>query len=663
MPRAPGYGMAGLRGIVEGNPSQNVTNQLQNDPKFRPHQNQGPSYMNQMVGLMNQLPGQLPAWHQQAQNMFGQAGGALNQMGNVAGQMSNWGTQNPYAQQLQGGLNQMQQGGFNQGQLGQFMGQFNPVGGGGQMPQPGQRPPSGTVGPGGMPPPTHRDAAGYYDWRGGQAGMPPMPGGGPQLNSPINAGGQAPPPPTQGPGTGLQGQMGGGGGMPPQPPAGGNQWGVGLNQAQPMNTLGGFVGQQSNVPTPQDPQAGAGAGYINQLLGSGTATPQGFGGYGGQVEQARTAQLQNAMGMLQAPGISQQERGDLFAAEFDPVQRAIEQQTGRSMEALSARGMGQSSAALGNINQAAQQQLAGAAQGIGAGITGRHLDLAQRQREAGLGNLQNLISTGQTGTLGAGQLGQSGQQIAGQYNLGLGNLGLGSEQMGAQTGLAMNEQQMAAQNQQFSQDSARAGLDLSRYQTEQGFNMDQYKADLQGAVQKGQLDEQTAARLGNQALQQRGQDIQAGLGTLGYGLEAQNMQNQANQAYVNSILGAGGQNLQALQGAGGLYGNLAGQAGGFGFGMEDLYRDPMMQQTGYINQRNLQQRQLDAQNQGGGIGGFLGSLGGMAAGSVLGPLGSAAGGALGNSLFGGGQQGGAYLNPNAIGVPPMGLQENRNWRP
>jgi hypothetical protein len=543
-------------------------------------------------------------------DQFGAMGGAA---GNLAGNLANFNSQNPFQMQQNYALNQMAGGGFNPQMLQQFQNQFNPntgTGMGGGMPQPtgGGWPMLPT-----QPPPQPSPQTGITGYEGLQKGF----GGGMQGGGmPFAPGVQ----PQAGGGGQPQPQMGGGapGGMVGGQPQPTNPFGVGLNQAAGPGTTTGFTGTPTNAPTPQAPTQGAGGQFLGNMF---------TGGFGADVGQARQAQLSGLLGQTQAPGMTQAQQDQMFAAQYDPAKQAINEAQNNALAQLSARGMGRSSAGVGNVETGRMRALGSAAQQAGANVTGQNLNLTQRQSEFGLGGL--------------GQF--AGQGIQGA--LGVGGLGLGSEQLGTGNQLAMNQQNMAAQNQQFAQDNARAGLDLARYQTEQGFNMQQYRTDLQAAVQKGQLDEATAGRMAQNALQ-----------TTQQGLQAQGMQNQNNQALMNATLGAGGQNLQAMLGAGGLYGNIMGQLGGAGMGTQQLYQGGLENAAGRLQQQELLRMQMQAQDRaGGGLGGFLGGLAGTAAGSFLGPVGAAAGGALGSNLFGGGNPsttgGGAnpYWNPFGMG--------------
>ena len=555
-----------------------------------------PSQFDLNPAIMGNLQQQGQDWL----NQFGQAG---QNMGNIAGNLGNWNTQNPYQGQLGAALNQMAGGGFNQDWLSQFQAANNPnnqgygggnYGGGGT---PGwQNLPTQSA-----PPPSPQTNIGFGNGNTGQ--YPQNPGGSPPSGMPFAPGVQ----PQQGGGA-PGGQVGG------QPS---NPFGVGLNQAQSPGTTTGFTGTPTTAPTPQAPTQGAGGAYNANMLGGGQQAAGQFGGFGADVGTAQQAQLGGLLNQAQGTGMSQQQQDQMFAAQYDPAAQAINQSQNNALSQLSARGMGRSSAGVGNVEGERMQALGNVAQQAGANVTGQNLALQQQQAQFGLSGLGQYAGQGMQGALGAGNLQNQMQGTANQMNLGMGNLGLGSEQLGTGNQMQMNQQQMQAQQQQFQQDNARAGLDLARYQTEQGFNMQQYQADLQARVASGQLDEQTAARMANNALQ-----------TTQLGLQAQGMQNQNNQALINSLLGAGnqnldysGQNLQAQLGAGGLYGNQMGQLGGQGMNAQQLYQMVLNQQAN----RNLQ----NDLSQGGGIGGFFGNLIGTGAGAFTGGLGYGLGSGLG----------------------------------
>ncbi len=425
---------------------------------------------------------------------------------------------------------------------------------------------------------------------------------------------------------GGTGQPQAGGGAPGGQVGGGvsNPFGVGLNQAAGPGTTTGFTGTPTTAPTPQAPTQGAGGQYLGGMLGGGQQAAGQFGGFGADVGQARQAQLGGLLGQAQAPGMTEAQQGQMFSAQFDPAKQAIGESRNTALAGLSARGMGRSSAGVGNVETGAARALGSAAQQAGANVTGQNLALTQRQSEFGLGGLGGFAGQGMQGALGAGGLQNQMQGTANQMNLGMGGLGLGSEQLGTGNQLAMNQQNMQAQSQQFQQDNARAGLDLARFQTEQGFNMEQYQTELNAAVQGGRLDEQTAARMAQNALQ-----------TTQQGLQAQGMQNQANQALMNATLGMGGQaldysgqNLQGQQAGGGMFGNLMGQYGGMGMNTQQLYQQ-------MLNAEANRQAQTNMQQQGGGFGGFAGTVLGGGLGFFLGgPAGAAAGGQIGGQAGG-----------------------------
>jgi hypothetical protein len=504
------------------------------------------------------------------------------QAGNVAGNLANWNAQNPFQFQQNYALNQMAGGGFNADQLQAFQNQFNPNTGqpGGGQPQAGGGWPNLPTQP--PPPPSPQVQIGMGN---GAGGFPPNPGGGipPTIGAPMAPGTQ---PQTGAGGQTQQPQQGGGapggtvGGQPSNP------FGVGLNQAAGMGTTNQFTGTPTTAPTPQAPTTGAGGQFTNALLG---------GGFGADVGTAQQAQLSGLLNQAQGQGMSQAQQDQMFAAQYDPAAQAINESQNQALAQLSARGMGRSSAGVGNVEGERMQALGNVAQQAGANVTGNQLALQQQQAQYGLSGL--------------GQFAGQGIDAA----LGMGNLGLGTEQLGTGNQLAMNQQQMQAQQQQFQQDNARAGLDLQRYQTEQGFNMQQYEADLSAAVASGRLDEQTAARMAQNAIQ-----------TTQQGLQAQQMQNMNNQALMNAALGAGGQaldysgqNLQAQMGAGGMYGDLTGQFGNLGLGAQDIYQGSLDAQSQQRARERAARRQANAAMWGGigqlggaGIGAFGGGGGG-----------------------------------------------------
>lgn len=609
---------------------------------WSPPAGQTPVHVDQQIAQNPTLLGNL---QQQGQGWLNQAGQYGQQMGDVAGGLANWNAQNPFMQQQQSALNQMAGGGFNPQQLQDFQNMFNPNTGqpGGGAPPPGMPyapgagggglpgyqggggQPGGTqtggfnpYAGGGQPQPQPGGMGGMQDYlqqqQGGGApgGMPFAPGAGSSLQGlqtdpgvsaqaaaggflSAGQGGQALPQAgggydpysNFGRGRTQQPQQGGGapggqvgGGQPQQPTNGGgapggggasNPFGVGLNQAAGPSTTTGFTGTPTTVPSP-----GAGGQYNAAMLGGGQQAAGQFGGFGADVGTAQQAQLGGLLNQAQAPGMNQAQQDQMFASQYDPAKQAINEAQNRALAQGSARGMGRSSALVGNVEGERMQALGSAAQQAGANVTGQNLALGQRQSEFGLGGLGQFAGQGMQGALGAGSLQNQMQGTANQMNLGMGNIGLGTEQ-----------QNMQAQQQQFQQDNARAGMDLARYQTEQGFNMDQYKTDLNAAVQSGQLDEQTAARMAQNALQ-----------TTQQGLQAQGMQNQANQAYMNAALGAGGQaldysgqNLQGQMAGGGMYGNAMGQFGGMGMDAYQMQQDFLGQIT--QNQWQAYQNQYD----------------------------------------------------------------------
>lgn len=482
---------------------------------------------------------------------------------------------------------------------------FAPGAGGGGLAAPAL-PQSGGGAPGGSP--FGNPYQGVTDEYGGARtssyqGPPPQQGGGGQPQLPQNGGGapggqvgglsganpyQSGGDRPQQPAGGLTGPVvdysqydpsqnrySGGGGQTQQPQAGGqsgggasNPFGVNLNQAGAPGTTTGFTGTPTTAPTPQAPTQGAGGQFNADLLGGGQQAAGQFGGFGADVGTAQGAQLSGLLNQAQGQGMTQAQQDQMFAAQFDPAQQAIQQAQNQSTANLSARGMGRSSAGVGNIATGAMNALGNVAQQAGANVTGNQLALQQQQSQFGLQGLGQFAGQGIGAALGQGSLENQMQGTANQMNLGMGNLGLGTEQLGTGNQLQMNQQQMQAQSQQFEQDNARAGMDLARYQTEQGFNMQQYQTDLQAQVASGQLDEQTAARMAQNALQ-----------TTQQGLQAQGMQNQNNQALMNAALGLGnqaldysGQNLQGQAAGGGLYSDLAGQFGNLGLGAQDIYQ-------------------------------------------------------------------------------------------
>ncbi len=497
---------------------------------------------------------------------------------------------------------------------------LNPTGGqmgglGGTPPGGGQPPPVGGAQPQAGAAPQQQQAGGgtvganLTPGTGGGTATYTPPGGQPQQ---PQAGGGAPGGGLQATGGGLPAGGGGydtrmpdfltGGGQPQQPPpaaggAGGqpgggatNPFGVNLNQAAGPGTTTDFTGTQTTAPTPQAPGQGAGGAYNEAMLGGGQQAVGQFGGFGADVGTAQSAQLSGLLNQAQGAGMSQAQQDQMFAAQYDPAAQAIGKSQNQALAQLSARGMGRSSAGVGNVEGERMSALGNVAQQAGANVTGQNLALTQRQSEFGLQGLGQFAGQGIGAALGAGGLQNQMQGTANAMNLGMGNLGLGTEQLGTGNQMQMNQQQMQAQQQQFSQDNARAGMDLARYQTEQGFNMDQYKTDLQAQVASGQLDEQTAARMADNALQ-----------TTSQGLQAQGMQNQNNQALMNAALGLGnqaldysGQNLQGQAAGGGMYSDLAGQFGNLGLGAQGLYQGTLGGASAQRANERASQRQARA---------------------------------------------------------------------
>ena len=156
----------------------------------------------------------------------------------------------------------------------------------------------------------------------------------------------------------------------------------------------------------------------------------------------------------------------------------------------------------------------------------------------------------------------------------------------------------------------------------------------------------------------------AGILNAGQGMNLQQAQgNQANQ------LGAAGLLNNFFQGNAGLqmqqrqnqFGNMLGasqnmfnqnqgqfqnmfNAGNFGLQQNMAGIAPFLQMLGMGAQwsQPAPMETLVQQQQGGGLGGFLGTLAGGALGSFLGPMGGAAGANIGNRLFGGGGGGTNY---------------------
>ncbi len=577
------------------NPNPNMTPGVPGSPMFEQFANN--------PELMGNL-------QQQGQGFLDQFGQMGQQAGGVANTLANWNAQNPWAGQQQDAFNQMGSGGFNAGALQQFQNQFNPntgTGGAGIPPnigtpsfpgsptqQPGQPSQQVEIGMG--------QAADQRFNPVGGVGPPPATGGAPFAPGVGPQAGIAAGAPPSGPTTGVDGQpqQQFGGGQPQLPPANGggapggqpsNPFGVNLNQAAGPGTTTDFTGTPTTAPTPQAPGQGAGGQVTDAMLGGGQQAAGQFGGFGADVGTAQNAQLSGLLSQAQGAGMSEAQQQQMFSAQFDPAQQAIQQAQNQSTAQLSARGMGRSSAGVGNIATGAMNALGNAAQQAGANVTGQNLALTQRQSEFGLGGLGQFAGQGIGAALGAGGLENQMQGTANQMNLGMGNLGLGTEQLGSGNQMQMNQQQMQAQQQQFSQDNARAGMDLARYQTEQGFNMQQYQTDLQAAVQSGRLDEQTAARMAQNALQ-----------TTQQGLQAQGMQNQNNQAMMNAALGLGnqaldfsGQNLQAQGMAGGILGNTMGQLGNVGMEQQQMFQQGLQNQLGMMSQRQIERERNRAQ--------------------------------------------------------------------
>lgn len=124
------------------------------------------------------------------------------------------------------------------------------------------------------------------------------------------------------------------------------------------------------------------------------------------------------------------------------------------------------------------------------------------------------------------------------------------------------------------------------------------------------------------------------------------LQQQGQQSALNFMLGANQQAQQGALGAGGLLGQLAGQAGQNPFqrllGAGQLGNtftqgavNPTLQMLlGGMGFAQPQPLDTVVQEGGGGLGGFLGGLAGMGLGSFLGPIGSGLGRTVGEKLGG-----------------------------
>lgn len=166
----------------------------------------------------------------------------------------------------------------------------------------------------------------------------------------------------------------------------------------------------------------------------------------------------------------------------------------------------------------------------------------------------------------------------------------------------------------------------------------------QGIDLMSQLNQQNAAQDAGIINQAQGLNLQQALGQNQLGLQAagQNFgnalqsglfQQQNRQNLFGNLLGA---SQNAFNQGQGQFQNLLG-AGQFGLQQNMAGIDPFLQLLGMGTQFAQPQplEMLVQQRQGGGLGGFLGTLAGGALGSFGGPLLGAAGANLGNRLFGG----------------------------
>jgi len=608
-------------------------------------------------------------------------GPRMNQLYNNMAGFNPMQYQNPWNAAIAGQIGNMQMGagGFSPYQLQNFLNQFNPaLGGGGspgvqppnpyQPPVPYQPPPTNLSG--GVPmnvtgqgQPNLRQAPGT---NAPTPNMPPPGMGGPGGIAPMAPGTGAPtpgmPPPGAGglsnatmapgreggmnrPPSGMPMYPGNGGPTPgqPPPPPGQPRPPQPFQPPQLPGATQNFLNTQTNVTTPTQ---GAGGQFMGNLFGQGLQNQGSFTNplFQGQNAIARQAQLGGLLNQSQGAGLGNA-RQQLFEAEFNPAKQQLDAARQQSLANLSNRGLGRSSEALRGIEGEYGQNLGNLAQGIQAGLTSRDIDLAQRQKEFGLGGLGGFAGLGTEAGLGTGGLLDRMRGTANQYNLGAGNLGLGAEQLG---GLNQRWQQ----EQQFGQNQARAGLgaDIWNQMGQMGLgargqDIDIYRTQLQNQLQQQGMDEQTASRM-----------AQNQLDTMRLGLQAQGM-NQDQMGMLNNLLmNAGGMSsddyfrgVNALQGQQNMLGNLIGNQMGMG---QNLFTDVMGYQSGAerLEAQNRAQRAAERQAQRGqGFGGAMGGIAGRGIGSLLGPVGAGAGQWLGNNLFGDGSDnstdGGGGVNP------------------
>jgi len=273
-----------------------------------------------------------------------------------------------------------------------------------------------------------------------------------------------------------------------------------------------FAGGGSNVMAPN---TGAGGDFIANLLRSGTQTPTGFEGFGGDYGTARDAQLQQLLSMGGAPGISPDRRNELFTAQMDPVEKYLSEARGTALEGLSGRGMGRSSEAVGNIEGDYMRNLTDAATQVGAGLTQQDLDLAQRQREAAISGLDTFAGTGVNAELGAGSLRDAMRGTADRYNLGL------TGPAGDLANLLSSNQRWATETG-FNQGATRAGMDADLTSDRNRELLDLYGLDINRDESMGNMSDRNLQTL------------------LGAGLRAQDMDQDAMGSYANYLLNASG---------------------------------------------------------------------------------------------------------------------------
>lgn len=417
-----------------------------------------------------------------------------------------------------------------------------------------------------------------------------------------------------------------------------------MNQYLPMMQQGG----QMNFANPQLQQTQLGQGvqnfmggnsqanqYANPSLGVGgdiaariaqMQQPQGSGNP--LAGQAANAAFSGYSGLMNQPGMSEAERNQLAQSAFDPLKQQLDRALGQQLSATSASGLGRSSAATKQRSDYTRD-LGNAASNITSGLLQQDIGLRNQNRLAGVSGMAGLQGqfTGQD---------QSQQGLNQNWLMNQGNLGLNLGQLGQQGQLATNQLNQQAGNDAFSQNATRAGM-----------GMDLYNSDANRALQG--LEGNRAYDLSTQGMQADNQYRNANMNNsnlmslLGMGANAGQQDYSNMSTLLQGLLGAGNQNQNAWstqQGNQlnqmGQQGNLANALYGNQYGAYGDNRNFLEQMRQYNTNR---QDQLNAQNQGGGIGGLLGGIGGTLLGSALGPIGAGIGGKIGSSLFGsGGQQ-------------------------